>query len=186
MMKKVTVIIFILGVFSIILWFKHIQDPTHSDIYALSKNYSEEISKVYVIEKIYDEWIAFFKSNDSLYVSKLDKNWLGKWKLVHWDGGPGFIGNALIDSGNSHGVVLGASGISNEMSNSHTSFYFGMIENPTVDQITLDTEHKKGIAIPFLETEEYKFFFFMNEDRLDPFSLKALSDGNVITQIGGL
>ncbi|GAA0375878.1 hypothetical protein [Bacillus horti] len=138
-----------------------------------------------MIDQSYGEWVTFFEMNHSFHISKLEKDWLGNWKLVHWDGEPGFIGGAAMDLSNNDGVILGASSITNDHENKHTSFYYGMIANSKVDQIKLEKKEWTDKNVALIETERYRFFFYVAYDRLDPFSLQALSNGEVIQQFGG-
>jgi hypothetical protein len=153
-------------------------EPTPQTVLSSVKYRGNPIDEVYTIEKMYGEWIMFFKMNDSLYVSKLKRKGINQWEVVNWHDDHAYIGRSELDQ---DGVTLGATLVSNDREEEYVSFYFGMISKPEIDLITLEIEEGETIEIDLYEAEGNRFFFYLYQDGdVQSFSLNAFANGENI------
>lgn len=178
---------YIFGIFIVLItlasfvFYNHQQPPTIDDIDDITKNWSPPITEVYTIQKLNEEWITFFRSDQMLFVTNLKKNWLGQWDIYHKvtdDKMP--LGSAVLDLSRDKDVVLGVSGVSKE-NNDMESYYYGMIMNPKIQSILIEVDGETFDTVPLIKTKRERFFLYKKKGDLVPFTFKAFNEnGEVI------
>ena len=179
MIKKLLMGILILIVlFSIFLYQNYQKSPTSKDVYKITEGWTPSIDEVLDLKKVDGEWLTFFINEHTLFVGKLEQNWMGSWILMDDEGEKGSViatANYPPESDN-EGVTWGATGI-----NDKTSYYFGMISNPNVEEIVIVAQGNEYKDIPFIHSKGNRFFLLRTKGNIIPYSFTALSkDGEII------
>ncbi|WP_113928903.1 hypothetical protein [Bacillus sp. P14.5] len=102
--------------------------------------------------------------------------WLGSWKLFDDNRKEGVLVTAdYPPESENEGVSWGASG-----ANGKVAYYFGMISNPNVEKIIIETPDKEYTKIPFIHLNERRFFLLKTEGSIFHYDFKALSENGEI------
>ncbi|WP_164669758.1 hypothetical protein [Virgibacillus doumboii] len=128
-----------------------------------------------------DEWLTFFRNRHTVFAGRLEQNWLGSWKLVDNSDQPGVLANTYYPPAKEYkGITWGTSGVS-KPDGEHITYYFGMITNPNVEKIHIETEKKNYNNISFIPINGNRFFLLKMKDGLGPYTFEAISkDGEKI------
>ncbi|WLR51879.1 hypothetical protein LC040_02925 [Bacillus tianshenii] len=157
------------------LFYNHHQPPNNNDVFRATKNFFPSTEEVYAVKKVNNEWLTFFRNKNTLFVGKLEQNWLGTWHLINDKGEQGILATAYYPQEN-EGVTWGASGVGERI-----AYYFGMVSNPNVEKIIVEAQGKEYQDLPFIGAGGERFFFLKTEGDVVPYSFKALSkDGEII------
>ncbi|WP_421377866.1 hypothetical protein ACOJQI_11540 [Bacillus salacetis] len=177
-MKKI-ILGFVLLVFtiSLFIYYRSQQPPTVDKVFKITDEWSPAIEEVYDVKKVGDDWLALFRNKHTVFAGRLKQNWLGSWRLIDDNGKEGVLATANYPPGSENeGVTWGASGVNDEV-----AYYFGMISNPNVNKVIIETQGKEYTDIPFIESNERRFFLIKTEGSIVPYDFKALSgNGEII------
>jgi hypothetical protein len=158
------------GIFTFYIYNQNQQLPTKEDVFISTENWSPEITNVYVVKNINDEWISIFRSDRTLFLGRLEQNGFGTWELEK-----GSLGDEPFYPNENNGVIWSGS------ENSGNSFYFGMISNPEIQKVIMKVKNQVYSDIDIFETDGERFFYLKRKGEAVPYSFKALDkEGNVV------
>lgn len=151
-MKKLVIeTILIVIVFSLFITYNHLQQPTKNDVLHLTEKWSEsaEAEEVLLVRKIDDKWLTIYRAPQFAAIAELQQNWLGTWK---------FKNNETLSSISypprlEDQITWSASGKSKE----NTAYYFGMVTDPEITKITVETQDDVFEHAPFIKYEGMRF-----------------------------
>lgn len=155
-MKKVLVgIALIVIIFSSVIY-NRLQQPTDNDIFRITKTWTPSIiEEVILIREIEDKWLTIFRNQNSVMIAELQQNWIGTWQFRT-------------------GITLSSSYYPPSAENQITwqasereekiTYYFGVVMDPKIARLEVETRDGLFEELPFIETEEYRFFFKGVED----------------------
>lgn len=174
-MKKLlfSTLIVSIVILSFFFYQNHQQPPTLQSIPELD---------MLAIEKVDGNWIGFMRDEAGIAVGYLEQNWTGNWQVVNEIGDPSPIGyvEPYNNQGENSGIIWGASGLS-KGSEQLYAYYFGMISNSQIDQVTLSVGSNAPVPVPLIESEGKTFFFVKREsEELVPYTFRAYSDGKLV------
>jgi hypothetical protein len=168
--KKIAISFLFLIIFLVsLLFYYHQQPPGIDDVFTITKNWSPSTEEVYAVKKVNNEWLTFFRNKNTIFVGKMEQNWLGTWQLIDDTGEQGILAATYYPQ-ESEGITWGASGVGERI-----AYYFGMVSNPNVNRIIVEAQGKEYQDIPFIEANGERFFFIRTEGNVAPYSFKALS-----------
>ncbi|MFJ7737643.1 hypothetical protein ACIQ2D_15115 [Lysinibacillus sp. NPDC097287] len=158
-MKKLVIeTILIVIVLALFITYNHLQQPTENDVLHLTEKWSESAEEVFWVRKIDDKWLAIFRNSQSVTIAELQQNWLGTWK---------FKNNETLSSISypprlEDQMDWSASGKSEE----NVAYYFGMVTDPEITIITVETQDDVFENASFIKYEGMRFFIKRGEGPL--------------------
>lgn len=151
-MKKLVVIIGLGTIlFSLIITYNHLQQPTKNDVFNITEKWSTSTEEVFLIRKIDGKWLTIFRNQQSVTVAELQQNWLGVWKFRN----DTTLSTTEYPSLLENQITWSASGKSKE----NAAYYFGMVTDPEIDKITVETQDGFSENIQFIKYDGIRFFF---------------------------
>ncbi|WP_409367701.1 hypothetical protein [Lysinibacillus sp. 38-6] len=135
---------------TLLITYKHLQQPTEKDVMNITKNWSDSAKEVYLIRETDEQWQTIFRNSQSVIIAKLKQNWLGTWKLSE----KGTLSSTYYPPLEDDQITWSASGKSKE----NVSYYFGVIIDPEIVKITVETQ--KGIFenAQIIKSDGLRFF----------------------------
>lgn len=169
-MKKVGAgIALIVIVFSIIIYNNHLQQPNNKDVFNITKTWSPPTEEVILIREIDGQWLTIFRNQHGVMIAELQQNWLGTWKFR-----TGItLNSSYYPPLPEDQITWQASGPREEK----ITYYFGIVMDPEIDRLEVETRDGLFEEIPFIETEGNRFFFKGVEDEslLLPMNINGFS-----------
>lgn len=157
-MKKVALGIGLIVIIFFMIMYNRLQQPTEKDVLNITGKWSESAAEVFFVREIDGKWLTLFRMPQSISSAELQQNWLGTWK---------FKNNRTLSSIEyppvlENQIAWSASGNSDE----NKAYYFGMVTDPEIHKITIETS--KGIFedVPFINYEGNRFFLKRGEGQL--------------------
>jgi len=135
---------------SLIITYKHLQQPTEKDVLNITKNWSEAAEEAYLIKEIDEQWLTIFRNSQSIMIAELKQNWLGTWILSEGR----TLSSTYYPSLKDDQITWSASGKSKD----NASYYFGEVIDPEIVKITVETQKGTFENVLFIETEGHRFF----------------------------
>lgn len=161
-MKKIALGMGLIVIIFLMITYNRFQQPTEKDVLNITEEWSASAEEVFFVREIDGKWLTLFRMQHAISSAELEQNWLGTWK---------FKNNRTLSSIEyppvlENQIAWSASGNSDE----NKAYYFGMVTDPEIDKITIETG--KGIFedVPFINYEGNRFF------------LKR-ADGNIVTPV---
>ena len=150
-MKKVVMWIILLSiVFSLKITYNHLQQPTENDVFNITEKWSGSIEEVLFVREIDGMWLTIFRHPHAITIAELQQNWLGTWK---------FKNDATLSTTDyppllEDQITWSGSGKSKE----NAAYYFGMVTDPEIDTITVETQDGFFEDVQFIKYDGMRFF----------------------------
>lgn len=166
--KKIIICLaFAIVLFLAYLYDQHQQLPQPQDVYKITPQLN---TRVYFVKKIDNDWITIFGNDRNLMLGRLENDWLGRWRIGE------YLGDANINPNENQGIVWGVS-----EQRGPVSYYFGMIRDPDIQTLIIETDGEVYQDVPIFESEGKQFFYLKRDGNALPFSFKGLSkEGEII------
>lgn len=134
---------------TLLITYKHLQQPTEQEVLNMTKSRSEAAKEVYLIREIDEQWLTIYRNSQSITIAELKQNWLGTWKLSE----EGALSSTYYPPLEDDQITWSASGKSE-----NESYYFGIVIDPEIVKITVETQ--KGIFenAKMLKSDGQRFF----------------------------
>lgn len=152
-LKKVVIGIVLLALpFLLIITYNHLQQPTKNDVFTITEKWSPSTEEVYLIREIDGKLLTIFSNVDSIFIAELKQNWLGTWT---------FRDNAILASSyysddERDKIIWGAA---ENRTDKIVNYYFGMVIDPEIDNIKIETGDDFFEDIKMIKTEGNRFYF---------------------------
>lgn len=137
-----------------IITYNHLQQPTENDVFNITEKWSEPAEEVLLIRKIDGKWLTIFRIQDFVTITELQQNWLGVWKFKNDSTLSTTEYPPLLESK----ITWSASGKSKEKNKENGAYYFGMVSDPEIDKITIETKDGFFENEEFIKYEGIRFF----------------------------
>lgn len=176
--KIIGSIILVLLCLTSFLIYNHNLEPTESDVFYTTKEWSPQTEEVYFVRKIDGAWLTIFRSQHSLMIGELYQNWWGSWELREKNGKKGLLASIYYPPPKNDEIIWGA----RESGNNEIAYYFGQIINPEIDSISIETKKNfyEDTMIIFSNGNRY-FFKFVKGKIIYPVNIRGNSkSGEVI------
>lgn len=144
-----------------------LQQPTASDVYRSTEDWSPRTREVFLVEKVNEEWITIFRTENSLFLGKLQRGAFGEWGLVDDLGNEGTLSAEPWPPEKSDEVLSSASQAKN------LSVYFGKIINPDIHGIRIEVDNKT-YRPTILESGRHRFYYLRRVGNADPYTVEIL------------
>ena len=151
MMKKMGVGIALVVIMLLAVIYNHLQQPNNKDVFNITKTWSPATEEVIFIKEIDGQWLTIFRNQHGFMITELQQNWLGTWKFKN----KSTFASTHYPPSTEDSITWGASRPDEEK----ITYYFGMVMDPEIDRLEVETRDGLFEEIPFIETEENRFFF---------------------------
>ncbi len=156
---------------TVFLIYNHKQLPTKDDVYKMTKNWSYPTDEVYLVREIDGEWFTIYRNHDSITIARLEKNWLGYWRMKDDTGSEATLASTYYPPLHTEEFSWSAG------SRGKTAYYFGQIINPTIKKIEVETQKKLFEDALIISSGETRFFFAKESGEVVlPINIKGFSE----------
>lgn len=169
MMKKIVMGIALIVIILSIVIYNHLQQPNNNDVFNITKTWSPATEEVILIREIDGQWLTIVRNQHGFMITELQQNWLGTWKFKN----NSTLASTHYPSSAENPITWGASRPDEET----ITYYFGMVMEPEIDRLEVETRVGLFDEIPLIETVGYRFFFkgVEGESILMPVTLNGFS-----------
>ncbi len=176
--RKVGIGIVVISVFFIsVLIYNHKQQPTISDVFTTTNNWSPAIEEVYLLTEIDGKWLTIFKNEHSIMIGELKQNWLGLWHLQDEMGRESSLSSTYYPPGEEDEITWSVEEVGEE----EIVYYFGQVINPEIQKITVETNGEFAEEAPIIGSKGNRFFFKkVKAQKVLPANIKAFSKSGEI------
>jgi hypothetical protein len=152
MKKKLIGIVIILLIFSLIITYNHLQQPTKKDVFNITEKWSTSTEEVYLIREIDGKLLTIFRNRNAVMIAELQQNWFGTWK---------FRDNtdllATYYPPEEHDKITWSA--LERRTENEANYYFGVVIDPEIDKINIETQDDFYEDVQFIMSEGKRFFF---------------------------
>ncbi|MEK4425699.1 hypothetical protein [Solibacillus sp. FSL K6-1523] len=158
--------------FTVFVLNNHKQLPTKDDVLKITEGYIPAIEKVYLVEKLDDEWITLYRNNKTIMVARLVQNWLGYWEIKDELGNENSLATSDYLPVRDTELIYSASSKANT-----TAYYFGQIINPNIKKIEVETQKNVFKEAHIISDGKTQFFYAKAEGEIFmPVNIKGFSE----------
>lgn len=148
MFKKIMLGIILTAILcSLLITFKHLQQPTEKEVLDRMKNWSESAEEIYLIREIDEQWLTIYRNSQSITIAELNQNWLGTWSMGRT------LASTYYPPLEDDQITWSASGKSE-----HESYYFGAVIDPEIVKIKVETQKDIFENAKIIKSDGQRFF----------------------------
>ncbi len=152
-LKKIVIGIVLLALtFLLIITYNHLQQPTKNDVFTITEKWSPSTEEVYLIREIDGKLLTIFSNVDSIFIAELKQNWLGTWTFRDND----ILASSYSPDDERDKIIWGAA---ENRTDKIVNYYFGMVIDPEIDNIKIETRDDFFEDIKMIKTEGNRFYF---------------------------
>lgn len=152
-LKKVVIGIVLLALtFLLIITYNHLQQPAKNNVFTITEKWSPSTEEVYLIREIDGKLLTIFSNVDSIFIAELKQNWLGTWTFRDND----ILASSYYSDDERDKIIWGAA---ENRTDKIVNYYFGMVIDPEIDNIKIETRNDFFEDIKMIKTEGNRFYF---------------------------